>query len=51
MIAVSQKNGDCRKHKPGCTCTLKPGQYTACPEMLFERQRMNIHADLSVSTV
>ena len=38
MLAVSQKSGDCRKHRPGCTYTLKPGQYTACPEMLFERQ-------------
>ena len=44
-LAVSQKSGDCRKHRPGCTCTMKLGQKLHC----FSRH-MNIHADLSVST-
>ena len=56
ILAVSQKIGDCRNQGQGCTGALKPGEYTACPNMLFDKdgmikRHMNIHADLSVSTV
>ena len=30
MLADSQEIGDCRKHWPGCTCTLKPDQKLHC---------------------
>ena len=57
MLAVSQKRGDGRKHRPGCTCTLKPGQKLHClPQNAFDKdsmtkRHMNIQADLSVYTV
>ena len=55
MLAVSQKRGDGRKHLPGCT--LKPDQKLHCllqnafDKDSMTKRHMNIHADLSVSTV
>ena len=53
MLAVSQKRGDCRNtDKAAHLHWSLVRNYTACPEMLFDKdsmtkRHMNLHADLS----